>query len=141
MSRENLNEAIHSIKTDIDDSNDGNQEFGKEIQRSSTFYTIFGKHDFLDDDGYPCVTEENELAFAKKNVFNDNESYFIKKHNGLCLDPVDSHEDKFKKGMMRMSDEKMFRFYKVSIKEFKHYLIFLKTKNSVYLRNAQREGF
>lgn len=124
--------------SNIDSSTDRN--IGSEVDKKTLVYTIYGKHDYLDN-GQPMLREDGDLACAKKVLVNGKEKLFIKKdRSGICMDPVNTHEDQFTKDM-RHSDERIFVFARVGMKEFNNYITFLKTKNAVYLRNAQREGF
>ena len=76
------------------------------------------------------VSSEKEEFFAKMIVNNSSQSYYIRTHEGILFDPggMNSYRVKFVDTKMR----------KVSKVTFDFYMIYLKTKNNIYLTRAQR---
>ena len=76
------------------------------------------------------VSSEKEEFFAKMIGNNRSQSYYIRTHEGILFDPggMNSYRVKFVDTKMR----------KVSKVTFDFYMIYLKTKNSIYLTRAQR---
>ena len=42
------------------------------------FYTLFGKHDWLDDEGFPRVNEEGINTYAKSVTGTERTKFFVK---------------------------------------------------------------
>jgi hypothetical protein len=105
-------------------------------------FTILGSHKSLDD-GYPILTnqdEESDLAFAKRETVNGKENYFIKTDDENSLyNPISSspsnRDHKFK---VLKNQPKSWQFSKVNAECFNQYITFLKTKNLLYLKYANR---
>jgi len=77
--------------------------------------------------------ESDPMAYLKKSISPDGrESYYVKTHNSLILDPWGVYAGR--EASINTS------FKKVSKDTYKYFAKYLKTKNSVYLTRAQR-GF
>ena len=76
------------------------------------------------------VSSEKEEFFAKIIGNNRSQFYYIRTHEGILFDPsgMNSYRVKFVDTKMR----------KVSKVTFDFYMIYLKTKNNIYLTRAQR---
>ena len=76
------------------------------------------------------VSNEKDFFFTKTIGNNRSLSYYIREHEGILFDPtgVNSYRVKFVDTKMR----------KVSKTTFDFYMIYLKTKNNIYLTRAQR---
>lgn len=115
------------------------------VQREITLYTLMGDHDTIDDDGNPVLDDEegSDYGYAKRITVDGNQvSYYIKRtQDGHFYNPLgiltEGTQSKKKLGHGR----KEYEYVKVGAKAFKNYVKFLRTKNSVYLTNAQREEY
>ena len=77
------------------------------------------------------VTGSKEIAFSKKvSSENSSSKYYILTYQSLPLDPWGTY-----KGRESVIDTKM---KPVSKQTFDYYMLFLKTRNSLYLTRAQR---
>ncbi len=76
------------------------------------------------------VSSEKEDFFTKIIGNNRSATYYIRTHEGILFDPsgMNSYRVKFINTKMR----------KVSKTTFDFYMIYLKTKNNIYLTRAQR---
>jgi hypothetical protein len=77
------------------------------------------------------VTGKKEIVFSKKiNVSDGKSKYYLLTYQSLPLDPWGMY-----KGRESTLDTKM---KSVSKQTFDYYMLFLKTRNSLYLTRAQR---
>jgi Ser-tRNA(Ala) deacylase AlaX len=93
---------------------------------TTTFYTIKGRQDLFNDDGLPIQIKEDEYTYAKeaglrRQIRIDDRGHLINP-NGLYAN----------------TKVKMDRWVPASKQAFASYLFFLKTKNEMYLRDAER---
>ena len=106
------------------------------------YYTFADLGDFIDTDGNNRAKEENDSVVAKKTTRkNGSIKYTIRLGNDskLC-NPASIYDNKqdhtFLDRICRSND----RFKQVNLKVFNLYLQFLKTKNTAWLNNAEREN-
>jgi hypothetical protein len=107
------------------------------------FYSLIGDEDYLDDDLNPRLNKEDNKTIAKALKKTDNLSYryFIKIgaygkiYNPISIYDPDSKQPKF---MTRVRKSE-WEFQEVSPKVFDYYINFLRTKNTAWLNNAERE--
>jgi len=118
-------------------------------------YTIKGKEDDIDEDGYPVLwdaeyqtgsdtsivkAEELDEAFAKKSNNGKRNRYWVKQDssghfynpNGLYSTPGHHNKDIKRAGGLQ------WKFREVSLREFELYLSFLKSGNDAHRLNAER---
>jgi hypothetical protein len=98
-----------------------------EVTEYVAYYTFAGKEDLLDDDGYPCQLEENNLTYAKQ----------VGKHTLLRLDRMGKF---INPNGLYAQDMKASRWITVSKKVFTNYIKFLKTKQQSFYLYAEREA-
>lgn len=114
------------------------------------YYTLIGQQTFVDDSGYPRVTIENEIVYAKAirnkpgKVFNSELQYrfYIKTDpNKKIYDPIELHSitEKNKGSFLNRICKTETVFSEVTEHIFNQYITFLKTKNTKLLQSAQRE--
>jgi len=106
----------------------------KEKQNKITIYTIYGKHEIIDTEGYPVIFDENsDNAYAKK----EGDKFFIKSNGSRLADPLGIYggTDLNKK----IGDHSVWKWRSTSPKIFELFIRFLKTKNKSYYLNATRE--
>ena len=118
-------------------------ESNPEVEHISKFYTIFGQHDFLENN-LPCLIEKEKILddvkmFAYSIQHGNVITYFCKvdKH-GRLYNPIGMNsQNEVRRNKQRSRDNWQFR--KQEKKVFDYYLQFLKTKNPAHLNVAQRE--
>ena len=109
---------------------------------ASEFFTLSGLEDSLDDQECPKVNSESKKIFAKKTTRkNGSIKYSIRLNSGGKLsNPASIYGQEkdltFLDRICRSND----RFKEVNKKVFDLYMEFLKTKNTAYLNNAEREN-
>jgi len=109
-----------------------------ENESKTIFYTMIGKDDIFDGDGFP-VTQQESRAFAKK-VYKDQFMYYIKiGPNGRIYNPMGMFSEGNHNKFLAKLGKPEWKFTKVNQKVFDLYLNFLKTKNIAWLNTAQRE--
>jgi len=82
-----------------------------------------------DRNGEP-VLNDKELDVAKLVKVSGNESTYLKVHNNVPYDP---------KGMYAHREKAIdLKYKKVSRETFDYYMLYLKTKNSLYMTRTQR---
>lgn len=104
------------------------------------FYTIIGKHKFLDKDKNPRLENENDDTFAKKIMVDNNIKYYIKIGTyGKIYNPIGLFSEGTANKFISKIGKKAWQFKEVNFKIFNMYINFLKTKNTAWLNNAERE--
>jgi hypothetical protein len=123
-------------------SNKINEEELTEEDLVVKVYTMKSGEDFLDEDGFPCLSPEKKdksEAFAKEVIFPSGKSkYYLKRGRyGRLFNPIGLYSE----GMSHRQRHGIPEWiYKSSKKEtFEYYINFLKTKNIAWLNNAERE--
>lgn len=110
-----------------------------EVEHINKFYTLFGQHDFLENN-LPCLTKFDDVKmFAYSIQHGDITTYFCKvDKNGRLYNPIGlTVQAQVRRNRQRGKDNWQFR--KQEKKVFDFYLQFLKTKNPAHLNVAQRE--
>jgi hypothetical protein len=115
-------------------------------------YTKAGDQDFIDDNNNPRLNEENDRVYAKavkdkpsKDITNKSPkgfTYYIKADpNKNLYNPTElySVQSKTPKSFLNKVCKSELRFLEVSESIFNKYINFLKTENTQWLTNAQRE--
>lgn len=100
------------------------------------YFTIHGYEDFFDDTGYPRVESEDSINILAKKVFriDGTVKHMIKIYpDGKMYNPTSIYDD-------NKSYKNSTKFREVNYKSFNMYLSFLKTKNTSWLYNAEREA-
>lgn len=135
--------SMYSPKDQRVRSNDAAEE-------GTIVYTIFGKHDDVDQDGKPIIfdveyeddstliAERRDEAYAKVVVGQDRNRYYVKQGpHGKLFNPVSLYA----KGTetRKRAGESVWKYREVNKKVFDLYTQFLKTKNTAWLTNAERE--
>lgn len=104
------------------------------------YYTVFGSHTGMDDEGNPICKDHTKALAYSKNVNNEQKQYYIKVGlHGKIFNPIGLYsEGKQNKFLSKIGKEE-YIFRKVNSKVFDMYLNFLRTKNLAWLNNAERE--
>jgi hypothetical protein len=119
-------------------------------QQATKFYTLIGKESYIDEDGFPRLETENSLVFAKaiKNKlskkFNEDTQYrfYIKTDpNKNIHNPIELYttKDKNNRSFLNKICKTETTFTEVTQNIFNQYINFLKTRNTRWLDQAQRE--
>lgn len=135
------------MKIDLDEFNIKNKTIKEE------FFTFMGLQEFIDEKGYPKISSDTDISYAKiceskksKSIIDNKESYrfYIKTDpNNNIINPKKIYSDKnfdLKSNTHLNKICKHTEQYKeVSESIFKKYIEFLKTQNIKWLKEAQRE--
>jgi hypothetical protein len=106
------------------------------------YFTLYGQHDFIDDNGNPRANIDNKSILAKTSISeNNNQSYYFLKvgAHGRIFNPMGLYSEGKQLKFMSKIGKNEFEFKKVNKKVFDLYLNFLRTKNIAWLNNAERE--
>lgn len=112
-------------------------------------YTFWGMHEVEDEEGFPLLElEENEDVdiFVLHNVFaaeltqGRKVTYYVKRGKyGKLYDPIGMYSEGKQKAQLRHAGKPEWVLKPTSKKVFDLYANYLKTKNSAWLNNAERE--
>jgi hypothetical protein len=104
------------------------------------YYTVLGKHDFLDENNNPRTkNEKNAYAYSKINNDSDTQ-YFVKVGlYGKIFNPIGLYSEGKANKFLSKVGKNEFSFTRVNQKVFDMYVNFLRTKNVAWLNNAERE--
>jgi hypothetical protein len=113
----------------------------EEMQEQNTLlYTIFGKHDWLDEEGFPRLQSESSDAYAKLIAGGKKNKFFVKRgSHGRLYNPIGLYTEGTANSQLRHAGKPAWEFREATEKTFNFYIQFLKTKNSAWLSNAERE--
>lgn len=102
-------------------------------------YTIFGNHDFIDDDQNPRTNDPSK-SLAKHTLTNSKHKYYIKiGSHGKIYNPMGLYSEGTSNKFLAKIGKNAWEFTEVNQKVFDMYLNFLRTKNQAWLNNAERE--
>ena len=105
----------------------------------TSYYTMMGDHDSLDSDKNPVASVENDKVVAKK-IVHTKIRYFVKSGPyGKLFNPIGLYSEGRGNRFMAKSGKNLWNFKEVNQKVFDLYVSFLKTKNTAWLTNAERE--
>lgn len=105
----------------------------------SAFYTMIGDHDYLDEFKNPIAQTENDKVVAKK-IVNTKPRYFVKSGPyGKLFNPIGLYSEGRGNRFIAKSGKNLWSFKEVNNKVFDMYVSFLRTKNTAWLTNAERE--
>lgn len=123
--------SIHHKKNDESiDSTEANTEY----------YTIVGKHEFIDENKNPRRSSETAEVCAKKISTQSSTKFYIKTGvYGKVYDPIGMFSEGTAAKFLARTGKKAWNYKQVNSKVFDMYLSFLKTKNKAWLSNAERE--
>lgn len=113
----------------------------KSEKPSSKYYTIKGNEDFLDYENNPRQREENVKTQAKAISRSDGSiHYYIKiTGDGKPYNPVDEYLNVKTSILLKTIGKSSAQFHEVNHKIFNMYISFLRTKNTSWLHNTERE--
>lgn len=120
--------------------NNGSIEPVASPSSENKFFTSLGMQEFIDENGYPRVSEDSDHVYAKCTIHEGETRYFIKSTRYAKLyDPSGMYTEGHHKRFNKMIGANEFRFKRVNPRIFELYTNFLKTKNIAWLNNAERE--
>lgn len=109
--------------------------------KNTLLYTVRGREDFVDDDGFFQINFQ-PVDVAKRNPYvhaiKHQKRFLVKLgENGKLFNPYGP----FSEGMetKQRVGRPTWKFVNTTESNFKQYITFLKTKNEVFLKNAERE--
>lgn len=111
-------------------------------KQESKYFTLYGSHDFIDDDGNPrSQNKDNKNILAKTEPSNNNQQYYYLKvgAHGRIFNPIGLYSEGKQEKFLSKIGKNEFEFRKVNQKVFDLYVNFLRTKNLAWLNNAERE--
>lgn len=120
---------------------------------SELYYTLKGYEEFLDNEGYPRTTNNQSIDIAAKCIRNKKSkhfqqdiyyySFYIRSTpNDSLYNPIEKYssiEDKRQFEFIDKVCKEKWTFKEVSQVTFKKYLEFLKTKQTSWLKDAERD--
>jgi hypothetical protein len=109
-------------------------------ERATSYYTIFGQHDFIDSSNRPRVKTDSSDVFAKLIANQSGRKFFIKIGTyGKVFNPIGMYSEGQNNKFLSKIGRQEWQFKEVNEKTFDLYLNFLSTKNIAWLSNAERE--
>lgn len=105
------------------------------------YYTIFGNHSSLDNEGLPLTDSMADCLAYKKTITESKEPhYYIKVGvHGKIYNPIGMFSEGRSNKFLSKIGKNEYNFTRVNKKIFDLYTSFLKTKNLAWLNNAERE--
>jgi hypothetical protein len=103
------------------------------------YYTVLGKHEYLDSEKNPRVEEQKRsLAYTKQS--GTDKQYYIKVGlYGRIYNPIGLYSEGRSNKFLSKVGKAEYNFTRVNQKVFNMYVNFLRTKNVAWLNNAERE--
>ena len=121
-----------------------NQDKEENNDSSTEVFTIYGKQEFQDSEGFPRLEESNEDhadAYAKKIVVGRRTKYYVKRGRyGRLYNPIGLYSEGTARKQMRHAGHPEWQFKETTKQVFDKYINFLKTKNVAWLNNAERDS-
>lgn len=112
------------------------------INNENEFYCISGDEDFKDLKNNPRIKVENDKKVVAKKIYREDGSvrYSIKCDSGKFVNPISIYGSKQDNTFLDRICRSNEKFKEVNLKVFEMYLKFLRTKNTAWLNNAEREA-
>lgn len=123
---------------------------GPDFERDVVVYTIFGSHDYLDEDNKPAIfddgdieAEDRDIAFAKVvRIDGGDPHYSVRRDSaGRILDPLGMFSERNHNKMRHHTQRRQWEWVEVNKRVFEYYVRYLETKNRAHYINAEREVF
>jgi|TARA_R100000152_G_C6639631_1_gene84659 hypothetical protein len=106
-------------------------------------YTFYGKHEWLDDEGFPRLSNNSfdpSQVHAKILDTGSRKKYYIRTGKyGKPFNPIGLYSEGTEYKQRNHAGKPEWELKPVAEKAFGFYINFLKTKNIAWLRNAERE--
>ena len=127
------------INADRSDDNESLQN----TESDDVLYTIFGKHDWIDKEGFPRLHSDGfdpAYVHAKSSPDENRNRYYIKiGRHGKAFNPIGLYSEGTERKQLRHAGRPEWELTKVPKTAFAFYINFLRTKNIAWLRNSERE--
>jgi hypothetical protein len=108
-----------------------------DVEEKEKFYTVYGKHDFIDSQNNPRINIEDKKRICAKEVRG---KYSIRMaSDGSLYDPNSMFNNILSEQEIHKAVHIPYRPVKKIV--FDIYMKYLQTKNNVYIRQAEREAF
>lgn len=120
---------------------DKNRTDQTQTEDPNKYYTAFGEQEWLDEDGNSRVNSNSDKIYAQsKPNEHGTVHYFVKANKyGKLYNPTGMYTEGQHKRFNKVLGAQEFQFKKVNLRVFELYTSFLKTKNTAWLNNAERE--
>jgi hypothetical protein len=108
------------------------------------YYTIIKDYDFIDSENNPRVKNENDSRImAKSKIRKDKSIKYLIRTNAIkqLYNPTTQLPENQKSELLKQDGGDVIQFKEVSKSSFDMYITFLRTMNTMWIRNAEREGF
>jgi hypothetical protein len=108
------------------------------------YYTIVKDYDFIDNENNPRVKNENDSRImAKSKIRKDKSIKYLIRTNAIkqLYNPTTQLPENQKSELLKQDGGDVIQFKEVSKSSFDMYITFLRTMNTMWIRNAEREGF
>ncbi len=110
-------------------------------------YTFWGDHEFEDTMGFPKLSlQKNKDVFSMQNAYavkiskGNKTNYYVKRGKyGKLYNPIGLYSEGNVTKQNTRHGQSQWSLKTTSEKVFNYYINFLKTKNSAWLNNAERE--
>jgi hypothetical protein len=104
-------------------------------------YTLFGDHDYLDDNNNPRSKKDSDKVIAQRAGYPDGRiKHFLKiGPHGKLYNPIGLYSEGNANKFVAKFGKKTWEYKQVSQRVFELYTNFLRTKNIAWLNNAERE--
>lgn len=123
-----MEDYIYSIKKNKTENTE------KETEQ---FYTIYGEQEYLDSQGNPRISSNDESKVFAKQI---NNKFYIKAGiNGHIFNPIGMYSEGRQQKFLSKVGKNEYSFQRVNEKVFSFYVSFLRTRNMAWLNNAERE--
>jgi hypothetical protein len=118
-------------------------EVEQSADNTTLLYAFYGKHDWLDDDGFPRLANDSfdsSQVHAKLMNTKSRKKYYIRTGKyGKPFNPIGLYSEGTEYKQRNHTGKPAWDLKPVAKKAFEFYINFLKTKNIAWLRNAERE--
>lgn len=112
----------------------------EDTDKITEFFTLIGKHEYVDENHNPRASKETKEVCAKKVIGEKTTKFYIKTGlYGKIYDPIGLFSEGTGSKILTRSGKKAWEFKQVNSKVFDMYISFLRTKNKAWLNNAERE--
>jgi hypothetical protein len=132
---------MSEFKIHPDKSSESESE--QSADNATLLYAFYGKHDWLDDDGFPRLANHSfdaSQVHAKLVNAESRKKYYIRiGQYGKPFNPIGLYSEGTEYKHRNHTGKPAWELKTVSKKAFELYINFLKTKNIAWLRNAERE--
>lgn len=109
-------------------------------ERKESLYCFFGEHDFLDSENNPRLSKDNAKVLAKIVATPSSTRFFIKTGPyGRIYNPIGMYSEGTENKFLAKIGKNEWNFREVNKGIFDQYVNFLRTKNTAWLTNAERE--